>query len=310
MRIPGFIKKPYEKLIERAKVITVPGFQGRPLYDVGEFFIGSMRNGAISTKAAAVAFNFFIAIFPAIIFLFTLIPYIPIPDFQSELLKMLQSIMPGNAFSTIEQTITDIVENPRFGLLSFGFVATLYFSTNGIVAIMKAFNASNTAKEKRSAFKKRIAAIWLFLIFTGLITIAISLLIFSGHAFEYFYEIGLIKGGFTYYLLVVSEWLIILAIYFLAISFIYHFAPLKRRRFKFISAGGSLATGLSIVTSLLFSYYVNNFGTYNELYGSIGTVIVLMLWLQLNAQILLIGYELNHSIHKANRKNALKIQSS
>ncbi|MBN2681966.1 MAG: YihY/virulence factor BrkB family protein [Bacteroidales bacterium] len=308
-RLPGFIKRPYEKLVEKARVITLPGFQGRPIFEVAEFFIQTMKNGAISTRAAAVAFNFFLAIFPAIIFLFTLIPYIPIPDFQNELLKILQSVMPGNAFSTIEQTITDIVKNPRFGLLSFGFIATLYFSTNGIVAIMRAFNASNTAKEKRSAFKKRIASLWLFLIFTGLITIAISLLIFSGHAFEYFYEIGLIKGGFTYYLLVISEWLIVLAIYFLAISFIFHFAPYKRRRYKFISAGGSLATGLSIVTSLLFSYYVNNFGTYNELYGSIGTVIVLMLWLQLNAQILLIGYELNISIHKANRKNALKIKS-
>jgi membrane protein len=258
-----------------------------------------MQNGAISTRAAAIAFNFFMAIFPAMIFLFTLIPYIPINNFQNELLDILKSIMPENAFYAIEGTITDIVNKPRFGLLSFGFLATLYFSTNGINSIMRAFNVSSRLKENRSALKRRIASLWLFLIFTGLIMVGIGIIVFSHHAFDYFYNIGLIKGGFLYYTILLFEWIVIISLFFLAVSFMYYFAPAKKTNWRFISAGGSLATLLCILTSLIFSFYVNDFGNYNELYGSIGTIIVLMLLLQLNSQILLIGYELNSSISES-----------
>lgn len=303
-KLPSFIQNPYEKLVEKAKGVTLPGFQGQPLYDVGVFFVNSLKNGALSTRAASVAFNFFIAIFPAIIFLFTLIPYIPVPNFQNELLDIMKSVMPGNAFTAIEGTITDIVSNPRFGLLSIGFIATLYFSTNGINSIMKSFNATSQTFETRSGLQRRLASLWLFLIFTLLVTIAIALIIFSQYGFEYFYDLGLMKGGIWYYLLKIFEWLIVLALFFFAISFMYYFAPAKKTKWKFISAGGSLATVLSIVTSLLFSFYVNNFGQYNELYGSIGTIIVLMLWMRLNAQILLIGFELNVSIRSAKKKRS------
>ncbi len=129
-------------LITYLKTVSFPGFDKVPLYEVGRFFFRSLQRGALTTRASAVAFNLFIAIFPGIIFIFTLIPYLPFSNFQHELLMMMKNIMPQNAYLSIEGTITDIIVKPRNGLLSFGFIAALYFSTNGIVSMISAFNAT------------------------------------------------------------------------------------------------------------------------------------------------------------------------
>ena len=287
------------KVIHFIQRITFPGFDGVPIYDVGSFFINGLINGSLTTRASAVAFSFFLAIFPAIIFFFTLIPYVPIDNFQQELLNLLESILPENAFQAFQETLTDIVMKQRGGLLSFGVIAALIFSTNGISSMIDAFNASHHEMETRTWIAQRLISIVLVLILSLLITTAIVLIVFSQTVMTYLVDKNILELNFTFYILSIGKWIIIIALFFFAISFLYYFAPAKKRKWRFISAGSSLATLLTIIVSFLFSFYINNFGQYNKLYGSIGTLLVILLWFYINAIILLTGFELNASIKNA-----------
>lgn len=292
-----------EALGQKARLIKLPFFDGEPLYDVAVFFWKSMVDGAISTRASAIAFNFILAIFPAIIFLFTLIPYIPIDNFQEELFKLLQSILPQNAFAAIQETIRDILKTKRGGFLSFGFLAAFIFATNGIVSVIAAFNGTIHAIETRSWINQRLVALILAVILTLLMTISIALITVSQTIMNYMVENGYLQIN-TSYLILGGRWLVICALIFFAYAFLFYLAPARKTKFRFISAGGTLATILTIITTIVFSYYINNFGKYNTLYGSIGTLVVVMLSFYFNAFILLIGFELNVSIWHSRRNNS------
>ncbi len=277
----------------------MPGFDGVPLYDVLLFFYKGIAEGSITTRASAIAFSFYLALFPAIIFVFTVIPYIPVDNFQEQLFSLLGEVMPENAFKSIQVTLQDIITNQRGGLLSFGFIAALLFSTNGFNSMIDAFNASKHTFEIRKWWTQRLVAVILVFIMFTLTTVAVMLIVMSNWGFDYLVEQNLLERNFTLYMLDMGKWIIILALFFFSISSLYYLAPAKRSRWRFISAGSSLATLLSIITSLGFSFYINNFGNYNKLYGSIGTILVILMWLYLNSIILLIGFELNASISGA-----------
>ncbi|HIA36851.1 MAG TPA: YihY/virulence factor BrkB family protein [Flavobacteriales bacterium] len=290
--------KPFILIVNTSKQLVVPGFDGMALYEVIRFFIQSLKKGAILIRASSLAFNYILALFPGIIFLFTLIPYIPIDNFQEELLMLLEEIMPKNAYETISTTVEDLVIQRRGGLLSLGFIMALFFATNGVNSMINAFNTSYKTAP-RSALMQRLIALLLTVILSSLLITAILLIIFSELAMDFLIHKGLLNIDITYFLLIIGKWVTILALIFSAISFLYYLGPSKESRWRFISAGSTLATMLTIVTSLGFSYFVNNFGQYNKLYGSIGTLMVIMLWLHFNSAILLIGFELNVSIDKA-----------
>ena len=291
-------------LRRKGRLIKLPFFDGVPLYDVAIFFWKGIVDGAISTRASAIAFNFILAIFPAIIFVFTLIPYIPIAHFQQQLLILLQSILPQNAFVAIRGTIENIVTQPRGGLLSFGFLAAFFFSTNGIVSVITAFNGTIHAIETRSWINQRLVALILAIILTLLTTFSIALITLSQTLTKFLVSSGFLQTDLTYYLLLGGKWLIICALFFFSFAFLFYLAPARKAKFRFISAGGTLATILTIITTIGFSYYINNFGKYNTLYGSIGTLVVVMLSFYFNSLILLIGFELNVSIWRARRNNS------
>ncbi len=293
-----------EALGQKARLIKLPFFDGEPLYDVAVFFWKSMVDGAISTRASAIAFNFILAIFPAIIFLFTLIPYIPIDNFQQQLFDLLQSILPKNAFAAIQETIKEILMIQRGNWLSFGFLAAFIFATNGIVSVIAAFNGTIHAIETRSWINQRLVALILVIILTLLMTISIALITVSQTIMNYMVENGYLQKNLTYYLLFGGKWLVICSLIFFAYAFLFYLAPARKTKFRFISAGGTLATILTIITTIVFSYYINNFGKYNALYGSIGTLVVVMLSFYFNAFILLIGFELNVSIWHSRRNNS------
>jgi len=266
------------------------------------FFLLFIMKGAITTRASAIAFSFFLGVFPAIIFLFTLIPFIPIQNFQSELLSLLADIMPIAAFRVTENTLTEIITIKRGDLLSYSFIAAIVFSTNGIHAMIDAFNASFHVQETRTWVSQRLVSIALVTILSVLITTAIILTTFGEMVMNILVQYKFMKLDFTYYLLSVGKWLIILALIFFAISFMYYLAPAKRIRWRFVSAGSTFASVLTLVVSGVFSFYVNNFGQYNKLYGSIGTLIAILVGMYFNAIILLVGFELNSSILNARHK--------
>lgn len=283
-------------LIRLSKKIVIPGFDGMPFYDVAVFFVKGISKGYITTRASAISFNFFLAIFPSVIFFFTIIPFIPITNFQQSLLDIICDFIPDEAYATVQTTVEDIVIRPHGGLLSVGFLLSLYFSTNGINSLMIAFNNTYHTIETRSAIKQRIVSIFLVIINTFLLIITIGLITFGTWLLSILLPAQILKSHFIFSVILILKWMVIIAMLFFAISFIYYFVPAKRRHFRFISAGSSLATFLVIATTLGINFYVDNFSKYNALYGSIGTLLVILLWIYFNSLSLLIGFELNASI--------------
>ncbi len=288
--------------INTSKRIILPGFEGVPLYNVILFFIKGLQNSALGNQAASLSFRFFLAIFPGLIFIITLIPYIPIHNFQDLLLELLKDIMPDAAFKATQDTFLDLINNKQGGLLSFGFIFALYLATDGVYAMMSGFNESVHIVEKRPAIKIRLISIMLVGIITLLLTFSTAMIVLSGWVFGYLEYHKLITDSITLYALLLGKWVILLSLLFTAISFLYYFGPSGKVKFRFISAGSTLATVFIIIVSSGFAFYVNNFASYNKLYGSIGTIIVVMLFINFNVFVILLGYELNSSIYLAKQK--------
>jgi membrane protein len=291
-------KNRFSFLINWSKKIVLPGFKGMNLFEVASFYFEGIEKGAITTRASSIAFNFFLAFFPALIFLFTLIPYIPINDFQEILLQLLNDVLPPSTNESFFLTLNDIINHPRGGLLSFGFIMALYFSTNSVNSLMAAFNSSFHIKESRSAWKQRLIALNLTIILAIMLIVAISLIVFTQIAQSYLVKWGFIEPS-SLTLIYFGKWIILLSFLFFGISTLFRFGPAQKTDWNFFSPGAILATFFIITTSVGFGYYIENFGQYNRLYGSIGTLIIVLLWLYFNAIVMLIGFELNTSIFKA-----------
>ncbi len=291
------------KIFHFFRKVPLPGFQNIPVWDIFLFFFNGLRNGAITTRASAIAFSFFIAIFPMMLFFFSLIAYVPIENFQQELLGLLVDVMPHNVFLAVKDTLTEIILRQRVDLLSLGFISMLFFATNGVNSLLSAFSATYHSFKGRNWLNQYFISMLLVLILSVVIVTAVSLTISGRYVLDLLFQRGFVSQQITYYLLLGVQWLVILSLFFLAVSILYYFAPSKRGEFRLFSPGSTFATFLMLVSSLGFSYYINNFGQYNKLYGSIGTVIVILLWFYFNALSLLIGFELNVSILSAGKKN-------
>lgn len=289
----------YFKAIKRLKKLVLPGFDGIPIYNVLDFFLKGLINGNLTTRASAISFSMFLALFPAIIFIFTLIPFIPIENFQNVLLELIHDVTPNKAWEAVEVTVTDIVKRPRSGLLSIGFVLALFFATNGINSMIDAFNASYHTMEFRGIFMQRWVAIILVFVLAVLLIIAIATISLGAAIFNFLLENNWIHDSFIIHLIKGIRWMVLIALTYFGISFIYYLGPAKKRPFRFFSAGSSLATLFMMVINFVFNYYANNLANYNALYGSIGTLLLILLWVYFNSIIVLIGFELNVSIYNA-----------
>ena len=276
--------------------IILPGFNGQSLYSISKFFFKGITAGAISIRAASVAYNLFFSIFPALIFLIGLIAFIPIDNFQYELLKLLETVLPENAYSLFNTTICDTITNQRTSALSVGFLLSLFFASNGVLALIAAFSKSYYSVKRRSWINERLISILLVLILAFLLIIAILLIVMGGYFFDLIIKsYPSIDTTFIRISYIILKWIIVISLYFLAISFLYHLAHSKKEKYRFISPGAIFATVIQIIAILGFSYYIKNFATYNKLYGSIGTIMVVMLLFYITALVMILGYELNIS---------------
>ena len=291
------------KLHQYAIQFVIPGFDGIPFSKVLGFYFKGLLKGSINLRASAVAFNFFIALFPSLIFFFTIIPYLPIPHFDETLFALLEDLLPTSTHELVLGTANDIITRPRGGLLSFGFFFALFFSTTGINSLIDAFNQTYHSIEQRSFLKQQLISIFLVLILSCLIIVGIVLLIGGDYLINYLVELDWIKNGFKLLTIKIVKWLIVIIIFFFTISFLYYLGPSKKQKFRFISAGATLSTLLIIGLAIGFNYYIENFSRYNTLYGSIGTLIIVMLWIYFIAMVILIGFDLNASISKLKRIN-------
>jgi membrane protein len=288
-------------------------YENVSLYKLVKIFLRNLYRDEIMDRSHGVSFNFILAVFPAIIFLFTLIPYITayFPRINNEsIMLFLGELMPPSMFEVISSTVLDILSNQRGGLLTFGFIFSVYLSTNGMMSLMRAFNACYKTTERRSGLKMRIIATALTINLAVVLFLAVSLLIVGQFVLDYiiahlpeFKTLDI--NSFTVYMILILRFVVIFVVFFLAIATIYYFGPAIHYNWKFFSIGSFIATLLCILLSYGFSYYVTNFGTYNKVYGSIGVLIALMVWVQLVTVVLLVGYEINASIHSAIRLEAL-----
>ena len=294
--------KPYSMFIEWTKACVLPGFSPLPLYTVATFFFREIGKEALVNKASSLAYNFMLAIFPGIIFLFTLIPYIPKRiGFQEQLMSLLALVLPNNAFLAFEATINDIVNIQNGSLLSLGFLLSLFFATNGVHNLMMAFNKSSLIVETRSLLKRRLVALVLTVVMVLSMIVCIAAMTVGELVINYLKDEIDYEGSFTIYLIQFIRWALLGFLYFVNVSILYRYGPAHAKKWKFFSAGSWLATILAFLTIWGFSFYINNFSTYNKLYGSIGTLMVVMIWLYLNSLILLVGFELNASVDLSKR---------
>ena len=291
----------YSSFIEWTKSCVLPGFSPLPLYTVATFFFREIGKDTLVNKSSSLAYSFMLAIFPGIIFLFTLIPFIPIHGFQDQLLSLIELVLPHNAYDAFESTLNDIVKNQNTGLLSFGFLSAIFFATNGVKNLMKAFNKSSLIIETRGWIKQRLIALALTVFICLSIIACITAMALGEVLLKYIKEELHLKASLAVYAIQFTRWALLAGLYFFTISILYRYGPSHAKKWKLFSAGSWLATILAFLTIWGFSFYINHFASYNKVYGSIGTLIVVMIWLYLNSFILLIGFELNASVDVSKR---------
>lgn len=267
-----------------------------------QIFLRQMKKDHIAERASAMAFNFLLSIFPAIIFIFTVIPYVPIPDLQEKVMLALRNLLPQSIYDGAASAIHDITHIPHGGLLSFGFFFALFTATNGIMSMISAFNKCYKTVENRSYIKKVFTAMTIIFFLLMMLFMSIFFVVISK---QYLNTIGLNKE-FLYYFILGFKYLLFCVVFFIGISIIYYIAPAVSERWKFFSTGSLIASLLSLLFTLGFSYYINSFDSYNKLYGSIGAFMGVMLWFYAISIVLLIGFEINASLDLAKRESLKK----
>lgn len=287
----------------RLKKISFPGFEGLPVYDVVVMFRQEIQNDAMSVRAGAIAFNFMLALFPTSIFLFTLIAYIPLEGFTETLLAYIQEIMPPGTFDSLETYISDIIRKRNGGWLSVTFFAAFYFSISGIMNMMRAFDKVNPTFVNRNWFQKFAAAFKINILIVLQLILVIVLIILSRDQLEGILKtLGILAPQFSAGLLHTIRIALTVFTFFNTIALIYYFAPAVKKKYRYFSVGATFATILLLTVSYLFSFYVKYLVTeMNAVYGSLSSIVFIMIWIYLNSFVLLFGFELNNSIAVSKR---------
>ncbi|MBR4837737.1 MAG: YihY/virulence factor BrkB family protein [Bacteroidales bacterium] len=292
-----------DKVIGWMKGITLPGFRGKPFYDVLVYFVDGFTKGYLTDRGAAVAFNVFLAIFPAVMVLFTFIPYLPLEGVKEMIVEFIENVMPQNIVGRVVGTIDEIMSRQHNTLMSIGIIMAFYFSSGAIRAFFRGFDMGVNHIGKMSFFRMYLGGLLATLILGTLLITSIALIIIGNNYLPLFFNKIHFYNGFVIALIDVGRWLLTVFVLLVAISVLYYFGnPHKDRKFHLFTPGTIMFTLLFIVGTVGFNYYIINFSKYNALYGSIGGLIIFMMWMYVNCIIVLIGYELDASIFLAEKK--------
>ncbi|NVK28352.1 MAG: YihY/virulence factor BrkB family protein [Flavobacteriia bacterium] len=295
---------PVTNWIERqARRIKLPGFDGLSLFDVASFFFKGLFEGAITTRAGSISWSFFLAMFPAIIFFFNLIPFIPIEGFQGEIFEIMEDVLPPTTYELARTTIDDILNHRRGDLLSFTFLATLFFATNGTMSLISNVSITFHQIDSRVFWQQYLVALLLTVGLGVLLLIAVAAILFGSNITEWMITRDYIPEE-SEILIQFARYIILLLAVLVAISLLFYYGPTKKKEWGFFSPGAVFATLLIVVTSFAFGIYVDNFNSYNKLYGSIGALLVIMLWIYINSISVVVGFELNASIAGARKRRS------
>jgi len=292
-------------LVRLLKRIKLPGFEGLSIYDLLEMYIIGIVEGALTTRASAIAFSFFTAIFPFLLFVIIIIPYIPIENFQEQFLVFLDSFLPPQTSDFFNENIFEnINKNNKGGLLSTIFLLSLLLMANGVSAVFSGFEHSYHDQLTRNVIKQYLYALGVAIILAILVIVTVGVLgYFEIYIVQNLKDYGYIDINQEKIGVIIGKYVFFIIMIYLATATLYYFGTKEGRLSKFFSIGALLTTLLILLTSYLFGIYIENFSKYNELYGSIGALLILLFYLWLNANILLLGFELNISLYKLRKKS-------
>lgn len=281
----------------KSKKIILPGLEGLSLYNLWVIYWGGIVRGTFSTRASSIAFSFFMAIFPFLLFVLNLIPYITfIDDFQIEFLLFMDTLLPPETSVFFGNIFEDIASTPRGGLLSVAFILSIFLMTNGVNAIFTGFEFSYHTRTNRTIPRQYAVAVGVSLILALLLLISVIVAVYLTYAIDDLSALGIVNAdGFGAGLIKYIGFVILI---YTAVAILYYFGTREARQARFFSVGALFTTILIMLTTVLFSLYITNFSNYNELYGSIGALLILMFYIWLNSNMLLLGFELNASLIK------------
>lgn len=289
-------------VVKLLKRIVLPGLKGLSLYDLLELYVMGIIEGTFSSRASSIAYSFFVAIFPFLLFIMNLIPYIPIEGFQTRFLIFIEELLPPQTADFFYPTIADIAVNPRGGgLLSFVIILSLFLAANGVNAIFSAFEYSIHIQLNRSFFKQYFVAFLVSIVLALLLVITVGVILYGEYA------ISSLKGNHfiendVFWISALQLGIFVVMVYVI-IAILYYFGTVEGKESRFFSVGALVTTLLFLLTTYLFGIYINNFSQYNELYGSIGALLIMMLYIWINANLLLLGFEINVSIQRLKENN-------
>ena len=286
-------------LVKLMSKIKLPGLEGLSLYDLIELYVIGIAKGALTARASAIAYSFFMALFPFLLFVIIVIPLIPIEEFQNDFLVFLESVLPPTTTDFFFENIFENLKssNQQGGLLSSVFVLSIFLMANGVNALFSGFEKSYHDQLTRNVVKQYLYALGIALILCFLLIVTVAVLgYFQIYVLAPLRDRGFISNRDIGFWASFAQYVFFIIMVYLATAVLYYFGTAEGKTSKFFSVGALFTTLLIMVTSFLFGIYIENFAKYNELYGSIGALLILLFYLWLNANILLLGFELNISL--------------
>ncbi|KZS41983.1 ribonuclease BN [Aquimarina aggregata] len=287
-------------LVKLGKKLVLPGFEGLSVYDLIEIYVIGIIKGTFSARASSISWSFFLSLFPFLLFLLNLIPYVPIDNFENNFFEFINGALPKQTSVFFSGIFNDIASNPRGGLLSTVFILSILFMTNGINAVFSGFEYSYHVNLNRNFVRQYLVALGVSIIVASLLLVTVIGTLYFTYLVNNLNEIGMVDD--TLFWLTIGQYALFVFMIFIIVATLFYFGTSEGRNNKFFSPGAFMTTFLIIITTYLFGIYIDNFSNYNKLYGSIGAVLILMLYIWLNANLLLLGFELNASLNQL-RKN-------
>jgi membrane protein len=284
-----------KNLVEFLEALKIPGYIGFSFYDLSEMYLSGIVNGALSSRAGSIAFSFFMALFPFLLFILNLIAFIPIDNFDAVLFNFIELLLPQESQGFFTDIFTDIRQKQRAGLLSSVFVLSIFLTANGVSSIFSSFEGSYHVVLSRSFVRQYLYSMMVGVLLALVLLVGVTALIF----FEIFIlsnldelipsEINWIRIGqlFFYTILI-----------YISVAILYYFGTIEGKKNRFFSPGALMTCLLILITTYLFGIYIDKFSTYNQLYGSIGALLIFLFYIWLNSSVLLLGFELNATLNR------------
>ncbi|HBY68675.1 MAG TPA: ribonuclease BN [Flavobacteriaceae bacterium] len=285
-----------------SKKIKIPGTNGLSLYHLMEIYGTGIIKGTFSSRASSIAYSFFIAIFPFLLFILNLIPYLDFIDgFLNRFLIFIENLLPPQTADLFYPVIADIAVNPRGGLLSFSIILAMFLSANGVNAIFSAFEYSVHVTINRTFVRQYAVAFGVAILLALLLLTTVGVILYGEYLINQLVGKAYVEDNV--YIISILQLVIFVIMIYTIISILYYFGTKQGKESRFFSFGAFITTILFLVTTYLFGVYINNFSNYNELYGSLGALLIMLFYIWINSNLLLLGFELNASLRLLRDKN-------